>query len=253
MTAPRSTIAVIVMLAGCGGTDPSAMFRGHFVTNATVAGDYTLAVFATASGGQVGGYGWAGIPGLAAPPIEPLIVSGQQNGRAVSLTLAFASQASTGGLYGIFTGANDNGELRGTLSRASQTIAVTFISTDTTASGLFDLSLAGGTSLDASGRAGFKTTGGFVLEMLQPGDPGPVLTITGASRPTEGTVPIGNGLTAVLRLPGAGPVPLTSGSLQTARSTSLALIGQLTGQATINGAASLVTVHFSAGCPTACH
>ncbi len=253
----RVTAAVLVFgLGACGGggtTDPTLPLRGHFTTNATVTGDYTLAIYAVSDNGQVSGYGWAGIPGKPSPPIEPLIVTGQQTGRAVSLTLAIASEAASGGLFGIFSGANENGGLRGTLSRSAQSFGVTFLRTDTTATGQFDLTYSNGPVASVTGRTGFGTKGGFKLEMLVGDEATPILTISGPTLPPVGTTAIGPALSAVLRLPGAVPQTLTSGSIQIDRSSALTVIGQFDGQGTVGRVPVSAHVRFSAGCPTTCN
>lgn len=242
-------------LSACGGggpTDASSPLRGHFSTNATAGGDYTLAVFVSSANGVISGYGWGGVPGGTNPPIEPLTVSGQQTGRAISLTLAPASDGGASGLYGIFNGRNESGQLVGTLSRSSQSIGVTFIPTDTTASGRFDLATTGGQTVALAGRAGFATAGGFKLDLLATGGSAPVLSVSGAGRPSGGAATVGTTYQATLRLPGGPSAPAT-GTLQLDRSSPLLLIGRFDGQATVNGAAVGVQVRFSAGCPTVCN
>lgn len=252
------TAAVVLVfgLGACGGggtTDPTLPLRGHFTTNATVTGDYTLAIYAVSDNGQVTGYGWAGIPGKPSPPIEPLIVTGQQTGRAVSLTLAIASEAASGGLYGVFSGANENGGLRGTLSLPAQSFGVTFLRTDTTATGLFDLTYTNGPAAGVAGRTGFGTTGGFKLEMTVGDESTPILTISGPTVPPKGTTAIGPALSAVLRIPGTGPLTLTTGSIQIDRSGPLTMIGQFDGQGDTGRVPVSTHVRFSAGCPTTCN
>jgi hypothetical protein len=245
----------IAGLTGCGsdnGPQSDGSFRGHFSTNATTNGDHTLAIYATSQEGVVTGYGWVGVPGLPSPPIEPLIVTGQQVGRAVSLTLASANSNELGILYGIFTGANEGGELHGTLSRSSQTLSSTFTKADTTATGQFDLTTAGVAVLEVHGKAGFKTAGGLKLELLRFGDSVPILTLLRSSRPAAGTSEVGTTLSALLQLPGLGAVILTSGTLTIGLSNPLTLIGQLVGQGSGAGGPIEITARFSAGCPTVC-
>lgn len=245
---------VALGLTACGGaasTDPSSPVRGHFTTNANAGGDYTLAVFVSSANGLITGYGWGGVPGGGSPPIEPLKITGQQTGRAVSLTLSPAFDGGNGGLYGIFNGQNDRGQLVGTLSRSSQSIGVTFIATDTTATGLFDLSTAGGQVVQLAGAAGFGTAGGFRLDLRPSGGSAPALSISGPTRPPAGSLTVGQTYQAVLRLPGSPAVPAT-GTLQLDRSSPLLLIGRFDGEAAIAAVPITIQVHFSAGCPAVC-
>lgn len=245
----KRLVLVLALAAGCGGSasGPNGSFRGHFATNATVTGDYSLAVFASSIDGVVTGYGWVGIPGEPRPPVEPLIVTGQQIGNAVSITLAYVNASQIGALYGIFTGANEGGELHGDLSRSAQSFTVTFLRTDTTATARFDLTAGGAAS---AGNAGFATSGGFRLDLLRVGDTVPVLTLAAPSRPGTGTRAVGPVLVGTLRLPGQPAAGLATGTLTVEWSDSRAVIGRFAGQ---TGSGTEVTARFSAGCPTVCN
>ena len=256
----RVAVAALA-LGGCGSSGPNSdgAISGHFVAAATPAGDFQLAVAFTTTNGVVAGYGWAGVPGSGAPPLEPLLVTGQATAGTVSLTLVFADQAGTGVIYGIFSGQGNGSELRGTLSRPAQSLSSVFLRVDTTASGKFEIETTGGRSGQLGGRAGFGTKSpGFRLELGTSGQTIPIVTVVGPQRPAKGIQAVDGatmGWSGTVALPGGGPTyQIVGGTLQVEVSSREALIGTLRGTGRAPGVADFqLTARFSAGCPEPCN
>ncbi len=254
----NSGVTALLAISACSSSGPSgaADIAGHFVANASATGETQVAVAFTSTNGVVTGYGWAGIPGPDLVSLRPLVVTGQATAKTVSLTLGYADEPRDA-LYGIFSGEGNRSELRGTLSRAAQTLSTVFVRVDTTASGTFDGETTGGLVANLAGRAGFATTAppGFELRLTAP-EPSTVVTIRGTERPPLGThvVEIGTAAPYTGTLAHQGVVyQIAAGSLLITLSGRVVLVGVLRGVGRSSGGPDLqLTARFSAGCPTAC-
>lgn len=259
MATAISGLTALLALAACSSNDPGRDIgiEGHFITNASATGEVQLAVAFTTTSGVVTGYGWAGIPGPGQVSLAPLVVTGQATEKTVSLTLGYTDEPGEA-LFGIFSGEGNRSELRGTLSRAAQTLSSVFLRVDTTASGTFEGETTGGLATLVAGRAGFSTSSpsGFQLELAARNQPATAVTVRGTGRPPVGTHLVDGGSAA----PYGGmfvrqgvAYQIEAGTLQITLSDRVALAGVLRGTGKASGTPDLqVTARFSAGCPAVC-